>query len=551
MMERRSRLSVLSGRFSVLGMVLLAALMAVFSARMANGEVAQGSRAQTDANIPAALACGELTNVDFMQIPGALTTVTEARIVPAQGSTAEYCSVTGYVQPQIQFEIRLPTKNWNGRYLQTGCGGLCGNIPIEQCADALDRNFAVAAQNMGHVGDAEKDPIWGSDPNLRIDYGDRSTHVVSIAAKAIITRYYGSRPAFSYFRGCSTGGREGLSEAEKHPEDFDGIVSGDPAFPGTAGTIAGIWDARLQLTRDGKPVLSEAKLQGLHAAVLKKCPALDGITDGDPDPRACRFDLSTVACPSGQDRADCLTPQQLDAARKVYDGPRNSSGERLFPGYDVLGSEISKAGNGALFWMGNGTRSISEGYLKYLAFPTNPPPSYTMWDLDFDKDIAKTEATAALYDPVAPHRTPDLREFRDHGGKLILYHGWADSGISPLQSLDYFGRVVASEGGPNKVGAWFRVFMIAGMSHCRGGNVPDKFDMLSAVMEWVEHNKAPNRIVARQIENGKVVRSRPLFPYPTIARYKGRGDRDDAANWEPRQPPHRFEDKIDWIWAPQ
>jgi hypothetical protein len=516
----------------------------------AGGASAAKPRAAVDARTPAAMDCAKLLHADLRGIPGAPATVTGAKVVPAddtlpetwnRSGAPEYCDVTGYVQPQIQFELRLPTRTWNGRYLQTGCGGFCGDINIEQCADALDANFAVAAQNMGHVGDGESDPIWGSDPNLRIDYGDRSTHVVAVVAKTIIGLYYGAGPAYSYFRGCSTGGREGLSEAQKHPDDFDGVIAGDPALPGTAGTISGLWSARLEVSRDGQQTFSTAKLRSLHDAVLKACPALDGQTDGDPDPRDCKFDPASVACPPGQDRDDCLTPHQLDVARRLYDGPRDSHGRRLYPGYMVAGTEPS--------WQSPPFGTLSDDYMKYLAFAQNPPVGYSMWDVDLEKDLPLTEATAALYDPVAPHAAPDLRRFQAHGGKLIIYHGWAD-GMSSLETLDFHGRVVAQEGGPESVGKWFRVFMIPGMHHCRGGGVPDKFDLLSAMIAWVEKGQAPDRILASQVVAGHTVRTRPLFPYPVIARYRGAGDIDDADNWAPHAPPVAHDDRIDWVWAP-
>ena len=520
----------------------------------AQAAAAPANTVAVDANLGAAMDCAKLLGVNLLNTPGAPTSLIGAKVVPAdkdfpqswnRGFAPEYCDVTGYVQPQVQFELRLPTRTWNGRYLQTGCGGFCGAIGIEQCADALAGNFAVAAQNMGHVGNGERDPInepiWGSDPALRVDYGDRSTHVVAIAAKAIMQLYYGARPAFSYFRGCSTGGREGLSEAVKHPDDFDGIIAGDPALPGTAGTISGIWSARLEVTEDGKETFSAAKLHSLHAAVVAACPGLDGLSDGDSDPRDCKFDLSSVACPPGHDRDDCLTPQQADVARQLYDGPRDSHGRRLYPGYMVKGTEPG--------WRSPPFGTLSDAYVKYLAFAQNPPAGYSMWNVDLERDLPLTEATAALYDPVAPHAAPDLSAFQARGGKLLIYHGWAD-GMSSLETLDFRARVVARQGGPVSVGKWFRVFMVAGMGHCRGGGVPDKFDTLTAMVAWVEQGKAPDRLLASQVVNGVVVRTRPLFPYPTVARYRGAGDIDEAANWGPAPPPHPRDDSIDWVWAP-
>jgi hypothetical protein len=531
----------------------LAAALAVLATFVAAGgaDAQPAPAARVDAAASSAIECSRLLDADFRQIPGAATVLTGAKVEPSgvfpqswNRPGPEYCDVTGYVEPQVAFELRLPTRTWNGRYLQEGCGGFCGVIEIDQCADALDQDFAVAAENMGHVGQAGEQgnyPLWGNVPALRVDYGDRSTHVVAAAAKAIIARYYGSGPAFSYFRGCSTGGREGLAEAVKHPEDFDGIIAGDPALPGTAGTISGVWEARLVVSRDGVATFSPAKLADLHAAVTRACPGLDGVTDGNPDPRDCRVDLAKVACPPGQDRDDCLTPHQLDVARQLYDGPRDSHGRRLYPGWMLPGTELG--------WRSPPSGTLSDAYVTYLAFTPNPPPSFTMWDIDLERDIPRSEATAALYDPVAPHEAPDLARFQALGGKLILYHGWAD-GMSSLESLDFYGRVVARDGGADRVKNFFRVFMIPGMGHCRGRGVPDKFDTLTAITAWVEKGQAPDRMVASQAENGKVVRQRPIYPYPTIARYGGAGDPDDAANWAPKPPVAPHDDRIDWIWAP-
>jgi feruloyl esterase len=227
-----------------------------------------GTLATLDASLGGAIPCERLVEEDFKDTFEAPLSVLSAKVVPAKDGTAEYCAVNGVIQPQIQFEVRLPSKSWNGRYFQVGCGGFCGVIGINSCADALADNFVVAAHNMGHVGLVIKDPVWGSDPALREDYAGRSTHLMSIAGKAWAERYYGKRPARSYFRGCSTGGREGLTEAQRYPDDFDGIIAGDPAFPGRLGAIANNWDAQRLLRDDGSEVFTPAKLDVLHKGVM-------------------------------------------------------------------------------------------------------------------------------------------------------------------------------------------------------------------------------------------------------------------------------------------
>lgn len=508
-----------------------------------NGSAGRSAVAELDANSVAAVQCAGFVNETFERIPGGPASILSSKLVAASGNTHEYCAVQGYVQPQIQFEMRLPTRSWNGRYFQVGCGGFCGVVSIESCADVLAQDFAVMAHNMGHVGAIIKEPLWGSDPQLRLDYGGRATHLIAIVGKVIAERFYGKRPARAYFRGCSTGGREGLSEAQRYPQDFDGIVAGDPAFPGRLGAIANNWDARQLVQPDGNPTFTPAKLQVLHAAVLKACDALDGVKDGIvSDPRACRFDVARVTCAANADRPDCLNKAQAEAARRLYGGPVNSSGERLMPGGVPMGSELG--------WGGKTSGSLPDGYLKYLAFPQNPGGDYGYRSFNFDTDVAKAEEMARLYDPVAPHEAPDLRGFEARGGKLIVYHGWADPGLSPLAVLDYYALVARRQGGQEKVRSWFRVFMVPGMFHCRGGDSPNTFDMLAPMVRWVEKGEAPEQVRATQLKDGQIVRTRPLFPYPTVARYTGHGDVNDAANWSAAQPSVKYNDIIDWIWGP-
>lgn len=379
---------------------------------------------------------------------------------------------------------------------------------------------------------------------LRSDYGGRSTHATAIAAKNIISRLYGVRPAFAYFRGCSTGGREGLFEAQHYPSDFNGIIAGDPAFAGHLGPISNNYEARQLLHRDGTAVFPPAKLKLLADAVMQACDALDGLKDGIiDDPRACKFDIATIACPSTQDRLTCLTTEQVTSARNIYAGVRNSHGTRLFPGGEMFGSELG--------WDGINQQDIANAHLRYLGFAKNPAPSYTFWDFDFDRDLSKLAVTTAIYDPVAPYQAPDLSNFHALNGKLIVYHGWADQGISPSFVLDYYAKVAAASGGLEQVRNWFRVFMVPGMHHCRGGDAPNTFDFMPAVVAWVEQGQAPVQVIATQLKDKTVLRTRPLASYPQVARYKGSGDVNQAANWVIREPTRTYDDNVAWIWGPE
>jgi feruloyl esterase len=498
--------------------------------------------APVDSQFKAAVDCAALLRIDFTHLAGAPTALTGAAVVPAAGASKAYCRVTGYVQPQVGFELRLPVSSWNGRYFQVGCGGLCGVIHIEDCGPALTRDFAVAADNLGHIGDPWKDPIWGIDPMLREGLGRRSTHVVAVAAKAILTAYYGARPAYSYFKGCSTGGREGLSEALHYPTDFNGIISGDPAFPGRL-ALSSNWNAVHLLDADNNPLFTSAKLAILHAAVLKACDGIDGLKDGIiEDPRLCHFAPRALLCPHA-DGPDCLTAAQAAAAEALYAGPHDSKGRKLAPGGSPYGSELA--------WDGDNRRDITESNLRYLAF-RDIRPDFNYRNFNFDTDPAETAPQAAIYDPVAPGERPDLSAFHQAGGKLIAYHGWADPGVPPEGTIDFYAKIAGREGGVENVQQWFRLFLVSGMFHCRGGDAPNTFDLLPAIMAWVEKGQAPNAIPATQYgSDGSIKRTRPLYAYPSVARYTGSGDVNDAANWHEVKPAKPRDDNVDWLWAPK
>lgn len=489
----------------------------------------------------AATTCAALVRHDFAGIPDAPTAIASAQVVPATAGAASYCRVTGTIAPQIQFELRLPA-GWNGRYLQAGCGGFCGFIPIDSCAPGLAGGFAVAASNLGHSGGVWTAPVWASDPMLRRDFGGRATHVLALAAKTIVATYYGTAPHHSYFQGCSTGGREGLQVAQNHPADFDGIIAGDPAFAGRLGAIWNNWIGRTLMSPAGTPVFDAAGINILHAAVVAACDARDGLADGIiEDSRRCDFDPKVLSC-TAAGQTGCLTTAQVAAATAMYDGARNGSGTLLYPGGAPRGSELDW--NGPLF------AEIAQQSLRFLAFPT-PRPTFDYRDFDWDRDVKDVEAAAATYDAVAPGTAPRLGAFRKRGGRLIAYHGSYDYGVPPAGLIDYYAQVWTREGGLPATRDWFRLFLVPGMFHCRGGDAPNTFDMLTAIVNWVEQDRAPDGIIASQSNGaGAVLRTRPLYAYPDVARYKGRGDVNVAANWV-RKTMQPGEDRIDWLWKPR
>lgn len=454
--------------------------------------------------------CASLATHDFTTLRDAPTSITSAKTVAASAGTPAYCDVTGYIAPQIQFEVRLPTATWNGRYFQTGCGGFCGIVPISSCGQALNANFAVGAENTGHVG---SDGLWAyNNRPAEIDFGYRSPHVLSIAAKALIDVYYGQQPAYSYFQGCSTGGRQALSEAERYPTDFNGIVAGDPAMrQNYLAPIAQGWVERVNRDRNGHLILTTDKLPLLHDAVLATCDALDGRTDGVlDDPTRCHFDPGTLTCTSGQDPTTCLTPAQVAVVRDFYGGPRTSGGKVLMAGLP-FGSELGWAGidigtETSLSGAGNFATQV----LRYLAFKKDPGPTYTIQDFNMNTGFAKLRYMARIYNA----DNPDLRAFRAAGGKLILYHGGADPLISPASSTQFYDDAVKIGGGLTATQRWFRMFLLPGVYHCAGGPGADQVDWLSDIQNWVENGQAPDTITATKVVNGTVTLTRVLRPYP-------------------------------------
>ncbi|MGH3874223.1 MAG: tannase/feruloyl esterase family alpha/beta hydrolase [Pseudonocardiaceae bacterium] len=294
-----------------------------------------GAAAETASVIRPVRQCAELVK-DF-DIPGAATHVTAATVVPAVAGEPAHCDVRGNVDPAVQFQLRLPTTTFTGRYLQYGCAGFCGMIspaPFPDCGGPLGGDLAVAVTNDGHVGAAPAvDGVWANDQAARNDWFYRAPHVLSRAAKRIIATYYGLPPKHSYFSSCSNGGREALLLAQRYPSDFNGIIAGAPAH--YIGPLLGVyqtWLARTNTAATGAPIITRPKLPALHNAVVVACDGLDGLADGQiEDPRDCRLDPATLQCPTGTDQPSCLTPAQVDAARKLYAGPTDAHGRRLYP----------------------------------------------------------------------------------------------------------------------------------------------------------------------------------------------------------------------------
>jgi feruloyl esterase len=464
--------------------------------------------------------------------------------VPGGSSAPAHCRVSGVIAPAIAFEVSLPER-WNGRFYMIGNGGHAGEAldnpgRVAQRDAALGVGFAFAQTNTGHYASQEPGGSFVlSDPQKAIDYAYRAVHMTATTAKAITADYYDRPAAHSYWNSCSNGGRQGLIEAQRFPEDFDGIVANAPWVDQTGFTVGALWNQRVLTETPVTP----GKMALVAERVMATCDVVDGLEDGlIDDPRACRFDPTrdVPVCRAGTDTDQCLTPAQASAVAKVYGGVV-SEGEHYFPGF-MLGSEaitpLRGGGGTGSGWLnvivptpggGSADFGLADNTMKYLVnVPPNPDWDYRRFD--FDRDLPMLEGWGAL----ANAKDPDLAKFRARGGKILMTYGWADTILQPLMGVHYYERAV-EENGPSTPD-FFRLFMVPGMAHCAGGIGPDSHDPITAIVDWVEAGKAPDTIVASKIVNDKVTRSRPLCPYPQVARYSGRGSIDDAANFRCTSP---------------
>lgn len=502
------------------------------------------------------ISCLDLVDTDLTSIGGVGSVVITAEETTSDGKAV--CAITGKLAPEINFQILLPMKSWTGRYLQVGCGGLCGNITLSSGASAgcmvlADGEFVMAATDMGHQS---SDETWGLDAQKRADFAYRAQHLTALSAKALITKYYGQEPKYAYFNGCSDGGREALMEAMRYPDDFDGIIAGAPAMLfQVQNTLYHGWMARSNTDENGKIILTSDKLPILYNAVIKACDGNDGLADGIiGQPALCQFDPKVLIC-EGTDSRNCLTEAQAMVAQKFYEGPKEGD-VYLTAGQPVYGSELE--------WQGVYVTDSADGslmsemavtpVLRYLAF-ANPRPDMTIKDLEFTtQTLNELQARHPLYDAT----NADLLAFAQNGGKLIMWHGLADSHIAPANTVSLYnamGDLLGREIRQN----FSRLYLLPAVGHCSGGQGPSNVDLLSAMMDWVEGGIAPDAIITSSTaetssfgqpdfgENNQNAHrpqkmdlgvlplpnmTRPVWPYPYIAQYSGDGDYTNAQSWQ-------------------
>ena len=502
---------------------------------------------------PPAQTCDTLAKLN---LPA--TTIATAESVPSGTFTPPgykalpnlpaFCRVAGTIKPSadsdIRFEVWMPAENWNGKFQGMGNGGFAGGIGYDQLALALGNGYATAATDTGHHAGAT-DASWALDhPEKIVDFGYRAIHETTVQAKAILHAFYGDGPQRSYFSSCSNGGRQALMEAQRYPDDYDGIIAGAPANFWTHLLANAAWD-NLALMGDNDSYIPSKKLRAIQDAALAACDALDGVKDGViEDPSRCHFDPGVLLCQSAETDS-CLTAPQVTALKKLYAGGHNSRGQ-IFPGYAPGGE--AEFGGWAIWITGPAPErslmyAFGTQFFKNMVFD-NAAWDFHTFDADRDTKAADEKQTRNMN-----ASDPDLSRFRARGGKLILYHGWSDAAIAPQNTIDYYDSVTAKMGAA-ATGTFVRLFMVPGMQHCGGGSGANSFgqlsvasassdpdrDMDAALERWVEKGIAPERIVAAKRKSdldpkSAIVRTRPLCAYPLVAHYKGTGSTDDAANF--------------------
>ncbi|MBZ5507502.1 MAG: tannase/feruloyl esterase family alpha/beta hydrolase [Acidobacteriia bacterium] len=486
--------------------------------------------------------------------PGAGAPPASVKNLPA------FCRVMATIKPasdsDIKVEVWLPLAGWNGKYRGHGNGGFAGQILYPSMAVAIAEGYATASTDTGHSG-SPIEASWAlGHPDKIVDFGWRAVHEMTVKAKAIIQAFYGEPAKQSYFSGCSNGGRQALMEAQRFPQDYDGIIAGAPANYWTKVFAAFIWN--MQATQaTPESYIGVKKIPAIGAAVAAACDMNDGVKDGVlNDPRECRFDPKALLCKQG-DADSCLTAPQVTALKKIYDGPVDSRGKQMFPGFLPGGEE---GGGGWATWISMGPGKDWQG-LFATGFFNNMITSKSKNKGPLDLKTINVETAVKLADEQQARTfnavDPNLKPFMARGGKLIVYHGWSDAALPPQGAVNYFNSVEAALG-QSATASFMRLYMAPGVQHCAGGPGPNSFgqfapagdaqhDINQALEQWVEKGAAPDKLIATRnvrepeqaegegssSEHAKPAKmTRPLCPYPQSAKYKGSGDTNDAANFE-------------------
>ena len=476
---------------------------------------------------PAVLRAASCESLSTLSTPAA--DITLASAVPAGPFTAPggaealqklpaFCRVVATLKPtgdsSIGTEIWLPASGWNGKLLAVGSGGWGGAISYDALADGVRRGYATVATDDGHKGGGAAFVV--GHPEKLIDFAYRAEHEMTLEAKVLIKAFYGREARHAYWSGCSGGGREGLLQAARYPEEFDGVIAGDAAD--VRRNAWALWLA-VQTFKDPDAQIPPAKYPMIHQAVLNACDAQDGLKDGLlSEPDRCAIDFKVLEC-KGADSTACLTARQVRSAQAIVSPAKTAKGEILFPRLEP-GTELRWARLAG----GPAPNELFLDQFRYLVYPN------VDWDwrtFDLERDAARAHEV----NKDVLELNPNLAAFAKRGGKLLMYHGWADQQVAPGSSVEFYKTAVSLSPNPADAPSWIRLFMAPGMGHCAGGEGPNDFDAIAALERWVEQGTAPAQIIASHSSGGRVDRTRPLCPYPQVARYKGSGSIDEAASF--------------------
>jgi Tannase and feruloyl esterase len=482
-------------------------------------------------------ACAALRNLRLPDVR--FTEVVDAPDSLAHGDNvrAPHCRVSGVISREIAFTVMLPAQ-WNQRLLMGGNGGYAGTINRGVLSNATN-GYVTVSTNTGHEASPGGGARWAlNDLERQLNYGFAGVHRTAEVAKVLARAFYGSEPRYSYFNGCSNGGRQGLMELQRFPEDFDGVISGAPAAHFSKIILSFFKNVRAAYPTPAAfdhPVVTQANLDLVATKILDACDALDGVRDSIlADPRDCKFRLASLkACPGDRAASSCLTTAQRNAIARVYAPATDEKGRPMYPGQPFGGENLPGGWPAWIVGRDTGLMRVLHVPSAQAMFLTEGGKYFLFSDStwDYSRYHGPFAADAARLAPLGDADDPNISPFLSRKGKLILYHGWADPALNPLATIDYYEKVLAAN--PSS-GDAVRLFMMPGVLHCAGGPGPADVAWLRAIVDWVEHDQAPERLVATKRDDGKVTRTRPLCAYPKRAAYIGTGSTNDANNFECR-----------------
>ena len=454
-------------------------------------------------------------------LPLSNTKITAVEFVAAKSQLPAHCRVAAVLMPSadshIEMELWLPATRaaWNGKFLAVGNGGWGGSIDTRAMTESLARGYATASNDTGHKGNSGSFAL--GHPEMVVDFGYRAMHEMTVQSKAMISAFYNRPIQLSYYNGCSTGGRQGLMEAQRYPEDFDAMVVGAPTN-NRARMHASQMARQTEMLKDVSRILPPEKVTLVRNAIIASCDAKDGVKDGIvSDPQNCKFDPAALLC-TESNKEHCLSAAQVETAKQAYSGVKTKAGELVYPGFapgfESVGWRMPQPGGEPL--------ADALDTFRYLG---HQDANWNGMLFDLDRDLALAVENAGFIDAI----NPDLSKFKTRGGKLLMYHGWADPGPAPANTINYYSQVIEKTG--SKADDWMRLFLLPGVGHCGGGIGPDRADFIDALERWRESGTAPSEIVASRMRGGQVDMTRPLCSYPQVAKWTGTGTTDEAKNF--------------------